>query len=164
MNQLPNWLQYIQAFGPTVVAVIAALFALYIGVMQWRTAHHRLSFDLYEKRFAVYEAVKNLINTAGGSSVIQKDLDVFYEGIRGAEFLFGGETRDFVMKIGDMAWRATTARARRLRSAHHPQTDQLIDEEENILNFLSGQTEAIEDGFKPYLDLSKAGLKSYWPW
>jgi hypothetical protein len=41
--------------------------------------------------------------------VIQKDLDVFYEGIRGAEFLFDGKTRDFVMKIGDMAWKANSA-------------------------------------------------------
>jgi hypothetical protein len=164
MDQLPWWTQYVQVLGPTVVAVIAALFALYIGLRQWKTAHYRLTFDLYEKRFAVYEAVKNLINTAGGGSVIQKDLDVFYEGIRGAEFLFDGETRDFVMKIGDKAWKAKTARARRQQSGHHPQTDKLIDEEENILNFLSVQTEAIEDVFKPYLDLSKAGLKSYWPW
>jgi hypothetical protein len=164
MNQLPSWAQYVQSLGPAVVAIIAALFALYIGLMQWRTAQYRLSFDLYEKRFAVYEAVKNLINTAGSGSVIQKDLDVFYEGIRGAEFLFDGETRDFAMKIGDMAWRANLARARRDRSAHHPQTDKLIDEEEDILNFLSGQSEAIEETFRPYLDLSKAGLKGYWPW
>jgi hypothetical protein len=68
------------------------------------------------------------------------------------------------MKIGDMAWRAQLARARREQSAHHPQTDKLIDEEEDILNFISVQTEAIEDVFKPYLDLSKAGLQSYWLW
>jgi hypothetical protein len=163
MSQLPYWVQYVQVLGPTVVAVIAACFALYIGLRQWKTAHYRLTFDLYEKRFAVYEAVKNLINASTGG-VIQKDLDEFYEGIRGAEFLFDGETRKFVMKIGDMAWRAETARARRQRSDHRPQTDKLIDEEENILNFLSVQAEAIEDIFRPYLDLSKAGLKSWWPW
>jgi hypothetical protein len=163
MNQPPLWVQYIQALGPSVVAVIAAGIAGYIAWRQYRTAHYRLTFDLYEKRFAVYEAVKNLINASTGG-VIQKDLDEFYEGIRGAEFLFDGEARNFVMKIGDMALRAKIARARRQRSDHHPQTDKLIDEEENILNFLSVQTEAIEDIFRPYLDLSKAGLKSYWPW
>jgi hypothetical protein len=69
MDRLPWWEQHVQLLGPTVVAVIAALFALYIGLRQWKTAHDRLAFDLYEKRFAVYEAVKNLINTAGGGSV-----------------------------------------------------------------------------------------------
>jgi hypothetical protein len=65
--------------------------------------------------------------------------------------------------IGDMAWRAKTTRAWQ-RSGNHPQPDKLIDEEENILNFLSVQSEEIENVFKPYLDLSRAGLKSYWPW
>jgi hypothetical protein len=30
-----------------------------------------------------------------------------------------------------------------------------------VLNFFC---DALEDMFRPYLDLSKAGLKSYWPW
>ena len=161
MNQLPRWMEYVQALAPTVVAIIAALIASYIAWRQWRTAHDRLSFDLYEKRFAVYEAVKNIINTAylhGG--VTQGDLDAFYEGIRGAEFLFDGRTKDFVANIRWMAWKASNARARLKRS----ETDKLIDEELDILDFLSGQAEGLEDMFKPYLDLSKAGLKSYWPW
>jgi hypothetical protein len=55
------------------------------------------------------------------------------------------------------------ARARRERSDDHPQADKLIDEEEDILSFLSGQEQAVEKRFRPYLDLSEAGLKSYWP-
>jgi len=46
----------------TVVAFLAALAAFYIGLMQWREAHYRLSFDMYEKRYKVYEAIKDLIN------------------------------------------------------------------------------------------------------
>jgi hypothetical protein len=160
MTELPYWMQSIQALGPTVVAIVAAFIAGYIAWRQWRTAHDRLSFDLYEKRFAVYEAVKNIINTAylhGG--VTQGDLDAFYEGIRGAEFLFDGRTKNFVTNIRQMAWKASSARARRQRS----ETDKLIDEEQDILNFLSGQAEGLEDMFRPYLDLSKAGLTGYWP-
>src|SRR5215468_8137537 len=112
MNQLPRWMEYVQALAPTVVAIIAALIASYIAWRQWRTAHDRLSFDLYEKCFAVYEAVENIINTAylhGG--VTQGDLDAFYEGIRGAEFLFDGRAKDFVANIRWMAWKASNARA-----------------------------------------------------
>src|SRR6516165_2867269 len=71
MNELPYWVQYVQALGPTVVAVIAALIAGYIAWRQWRTAHgqwrtahDKLSFDLYEKRFAVYEATESFLTTA----------------------------------------------------------------------------------------------------
>jgi hypothetical protein len=107
-----------------------------------------------------------MIRSIRGTKVTGEDRAALHKEMlyRITDFLFDGEARDFVMKIGDMAWRAKTARARRHRSDHHPQTDKLIDEEENILNFLSVQSEAIEDVFKPYLDLSKAGLKSYWPW
>lgn len=161
MSEFPYWMQSVQALGLTVVAVIVALIVLYIGLMQRRTAHYRLSLDLYEKRFAVYEAIKTIIITAhlhGG--VTQGDLDAFYEGIRGAEFLFDGRTKDFVTNIRQMAWKASNARARRQRS----ETDKLIDEEQDILDFLSEQAGALENMFRPYLDLSKAGLKSYWPW
>jgi len=160
MNQLPRWMEYVQALAPTVVAIIAALIAGYIAWRQWRTAHYRLCLDMFEKRFAVYEAIKNIINTAylhGG--VTQGDLDVFYQGIRGAEFLFKKDTKDFVANICQMAWKASNARARRQRS----ETDKLIDEELDILDFLSGQAEGLENMFRPYLDLSKAGLTSYWP-
>jgi hypothetical protein len=51
MNQLPRWMEYVQALAPTVVAIIAALIASYIAWRQWRTAHDKLSFDLYEKPF-----------------------------------------------------------------------------------------------------------------
>ena len=81
-------------------------------------------------------------------------------GIRGAEFLFDGRTKDFVTNIRQMAWKASNARAWRQRS----ETDKLIDEEQDILDFLSGPSEGLEDIFRPYLDLSKAGLTSYWPW
>jgi hypothetical protein len=148
----------------TVISIIAVLVALYVGLMQWRTAHYRLSLDMFEKRYKVYEAVKNIINTVtlhGG--VTPADLNAFYDSIRGAEFLFDNETRNFVMNIGQMSWRAKNARARRERSDHHPQTDKLIDEEENITKFLSEQDEGLEAFFRPYLDLSKVGLKSYWP-
>ena len=160
-----------------VVAFIAALIALYIGLMQWRTAHYRLSFDLYEKRYKVYEAIKDLINKANANEeVIAEDLKAFYDGIRGAEFLFDGETRNFILKIGQMAWSAQMARAQLERHQErqlerpnqpfvdHPRADKLFEKEEEMLDFLATQGQMLEEKFRPYLDLSKAGLKSYWPW
>jgi hypothetical protein len=158
MSELPYWMQSVQALAPTVVAVIAALIAGYIALMQWRTAHYRLSFDMYEKRFAVYRAAKNFLTTAIiQGQVTGDDYRALYNGISGAEFLFKQKTSTYLMNIRDKAWKAQFIRAQ------HTKTDKLIDEEEDILKFLSDQNEMLEDKFKPYLDLSKAGLKSYWP-
>jgi hypothetical protein len=146
MNQLPICLQYIQALGLTVVAIIAAGIAGYIAWRQWRTAHYRLSFDLYEKRFKVYEAINLFITraTAQERYLTHIDIEALHNGIRGGEFLFGGDARKLVNDIAKMAVDPAMAR----------QTDKLSPE---VTEYLSKQS--LEDIFRPYLDLSKAGLK-----
>jgi hypothetical protein len=66
-NQLPLWIQYIQAIGPSFVAVIAALIAGYIALRQWKTAHTRVKLDLFHERFAIFEVLGE-INRAWSSS------------------------------------------------------------------------------------------------
>jgi len=147
--------------GPSVIAVIAALVAGYIALRQWQTAHYRLRLDMYDKRFVVYEAVKSLASTIGlHGQVTIDDLGEFYHGVRGAEFLFDGDTRDFVEKIGIMAFKARMMRASLDKQPDHPREAKLSDEEEDILDFIRNQSEHLEPLFRRYLDLSKAGLLS----
>jgi hypothetical protein len=74
-SQLPFWLQYVQALGPTTVAVVVGAVAAYIAWRQWRTANDRLRFDLFEKRAAVYEAIGHLIgNVALHGHITADDL------------------------------------------------------------------------------------------
>jgi hypothetical protein len=75
---LPDWLQYVQALGPTLVALAVA----YVAFRQWRTAeanrriaNDKLVLDLFDKRFAWYEALKaNLF----------RSLDATDDEVRGA--------------------------------------------------------------------------------
>jgi hypothetical protein len=90
--------------------------------------------------------------------LIARDLNEFYDKIRGAEFLFDGDTRNFVMNIGDMASKARMAQASLDRNQNHPLTTQLIDEQEKLLTFLRDQNKNLENMFGRYLDLSKVGL------
>jgi hypothetical protein len=105
MSELPYWMQSVQALGPTVVAVIAALIALYIGWRQWRTAHYRLTFDQFEKRFKTYEAVRSIISKQSMGAVTRVDFNAFADGIRNAEFLFDGAAKNFIIQIGNMVLR-----------------------------------------------------------
>jgi hypothetical protein len=45
-------------WGPAIVAVVAACIAGCIALRQWWTARDRLRFDMFERRFAVYESKK----------------------------------------------------------------------------------------------------------
>jgi hypothetical protein len=159
-SQLPWWVLYVQALAPSTVAIVAAFIAGYIAFRQWLTARDRLCFDLFEKRFAVYETTKKLINTAAlQGQITQEDLGEFYSGIRGAEFLFDGETREFLNTIGDLAFKARMRRAQLNQNPNHPNLDQLIDEEENVLDFLRNQEGRVENLFRRYLDLARVGLR-----
>jgi hypothetical protein len=161
MSVLPYYVQYVQAVGPTVVAVIAALFALYIGLRQWKTAHYRLSFDMYEKRYAMYEATKNFLGTSINlHQTTPENFTAFRNGIRGAEFLFDKETRNHLTKLYHMAWGDQILQAKIIQQPNDPD----LKEHEEILKFFEQQDKMLEDMFRPYLDLSKAGLRSYWPW
>jgi hypothetical protein len=77
-SELPYCVQLIQALGPTL--------SLSLRPRQWRTAHDKLSLDLFEKRFAVYEATKNFLITAiNQGQVTGDDYRVLYNGLRGAD-------------------------------------------------------------------------------
>jgi len=167
-SELPACIQYIQALGPTVVAVVVGTIAAYIAWRQWRTAHDRLRFDLYEKRFAVYEATKKLSDAATmhvdpkalhGSRVSAENLHAYLNTIRGSQFLFDGDARKFLVDIQDMIWEATNTLARLGRSPRHDPVDTEL-EQLPILRFLAGHNKTLEDLFKPYIDLSQIGITS----
>jgi hypothetical protein len=160
VSQLPLWVQYAQALGPGLVAIVAACIAGYIAWKQWKTAHERLRFDMYQKRFGVYAAAQRLINmTMITGQLTAEDLGNFYDGIRGAEFLFDGDTKAFVHKIGTMAVKARNVRARLEQQPDHPNADKLIDEEQDIVLFLVEQWPKLDAIFARYLDISSVGLR-----
>lgn len=152
MSQLPYWKEYVQALGPTVVAIVVGFIAALIAYRQWKTAHYQLCLDMFEKRFAVYTAIKNLIDIHSGRPT-REELNVFYKDIRGAEFFFDGETRHVVMDMADLAWRA--ANLAQEMDPDHPQAAKL----DKILEEVSKMTDrTLEAKFRRYLDLSKVGL------
>jgi hypothetical protein len=160
--ELPPLMLYVQAVGPTVVAIIAGFIAGYIALRQWRTAHDKLRLDMFDRRIAVYDATKALTNMASlHGQVTMEDLGRFYETIRGSEFLFFGETRKFVTNIGITAFKARMARASLQKSANHPREDRLLAEEQEMLDQLRAADEKLEKLFARYLDLSKVGLRRW---
>jgi hypothetical protein len=166
LSEYSSTIKLLEKFIPAILAFFAAIVASGIAYGQYRTsrnqlqvAQERLKFDLFEKRFAVYKATSSLIQTvAVQGQLVPSDLQDFYKAISGAEFLFDDETRDYYMKISDIAWRASMARAAQERHREGARLDKLIDEEENLLSFLHGQSgKPLEDRFRKYLDLSKLG-------
>jgi hypothetical protein len=158
-NQLPYSLQVIQALGPTLVAVVVGLFAGYIGWRQWLTGNYRLRLDMFNRRYSMYEATKLLFSKiAINGSVTSTDFAEFREKIRGAEFFFDGEAKQFFSRLLDLSWRANLAHSRQSRTKDDATLNKLFDEEDQYLKLVDVEGLNLERIFAKYLDLSRIGL------
>jgi hypothetical protein len=158
-NQLPYFLQLIQALGPTLVAVVVGLFAGYIGWRQWLTGNHRLRLDMFDRRYSIYEATKFLFGQiAINGSVTSTDFAEFRDKIRGAEFFFDGEAKQFFTRLLELSWRAYLAHSKQGRTKNDATLNKLFDEEDQCLKLVDAEGPNLERIFSKYLDLSKIGL------
>jgi hypothetical protein len=75
-----NWLT---AFIALIVALISAL--------QWITARQKVVLDLFDKRFAVYDELREVIGKHGQSGTTMEDIGKYTRAANRAKFLFGPE-------------------------------------------------------------------------
>ncbi len=66
----PHWTAYLQALLTPVIA----FFAVYVAASQWKTARNKLRFDLFEKRYAVYEGAREFVGSIVTSGRVKDDM------------------------------------------------------------------------------------------
>jgi len=114
---------------------------------------------LFEKRYAIFDATKLLLSKIPiHGEVTIEDLRTFYGAIRGSEFLFDGEMRQYLKQIVDLCLKARRARRRQGHAKEEQVLEQLIEEEEAILDYLQSQEDRLEKLFGRYLDVSTIGI------
>ncbi|MCP1573954.1 hypothetical protein J2S30_002333 [Herbaspirillum rubrisubalbicans] len=91
----PHWTAYLTALLTPLIAVLGVC----IATQQWRTAQSKLKFDLFEKRFSVYDAARNLIGSIMSSGKAKdEELFKFLAGTREAKWLFNAEVANYLEK------------------------------------------------------------------
>jgi len=95
MTPDPHWTAYLTALLTPTVAVLGAL----IGYRQWRLAQNKLKLDLFDRRFKVYEAARDLLASIMTSGK-EKDDEVFkfMVATREAKWLFDTEVANYLDK------------------------------------------------------------------
>ncbi len=87
MSYDPHWTSYLSALLTPTVAVLGSV----ITYRQWRTAQNKLKLDLFDRRFSVYDAARNLL-AAIMTSGKAKDEEVF-------KFLFATREAKWLLNI-----------------------------------------------------------------
>lgn len=92
----PHWTNYLAALLTPTVAVLGS----FIAYRQWRTAQSKLKFELFDRRFSVYEASRNLlasIMTSGKAK--NEEVLKFLAATREAKWLLNDEVATYLEKV-----------------------------------------------------------------
>jgi hypothetical protein len=99
-SQLPLWVQYVQALGAPLLAVVVACVGAGLAWQQVRIARIRLQHDLYDRRFAVFQAARSFlaeVMTHGYPSDDQ--IRVYVVGTADAIFLLNEDIATYLAEI-----------------------------------------------------------------
>ena len=141
------------------LAALTAVLALWIAYQQYRTNRSKLRLDLYERRFRVFDAVRDLLATVGRDGAFElKDLQDFVAGTSEATFLFGA---DIVAYIEELRLKAAD-----LRRVHRtladtalpvgPERSQAATDDAELIKWFTEQFEESKRRFAKYLDFRHA--------
>lgn len=81
------------------LTALIALIVAFISALQWITARQKVVLDLFDKRFAVYDELREVVDGHGQSGLTMEALAKFTRAANRAQFLFGLEVASFLEEI-----------------------------------------------------------------
>jgi hypothetical protein len=152
-NNLPVWASWVQVLGVPVTGVILTLV---IACVQQRLQNIRLRHDLYDRRYRVYGAAKELLASVQvDGSVKRPAFQAFVERTSDAEFLFKNQDIfEYLTKLREKAIRSIHV-STKLSDANlkTKDSDKFADEEGEIAKWFIAQFGTLRDKFKPFMRL-----------
>ena len=93
MTHARDWVDILQA----LLAPAIALVAVGIAFAQWWTARNKLRLEMFDRRWAVYMAVRDMLAIISLRGITtQEDEIIFSEGVRGTRWLLNERIGDYV--------------------------------------------------------------------
>jgi hypothetical protein len=135
-----------------VAVVIAAIIAAIFAWSQARTARNKLRMDLFDRRYFVYQATRDLLfSWSSNVSVPREDLSKFLRGITGVRWLYSAEFEavlhndifrpiERLKRLEDPRWQGATEGGK-------------VKESDQIQSNLDRQLKDLDKNFAPFLQL-----------
>ena len=149
-----HWTVYLTAFAVPVLAGVGAT----IAYRQWRTAQNKLKLDLFDRRMAVYQSVRDALGYIAAHGRINHEEQIKYlKGIQSAQWVFGPKIQKYLHetlwhKIVDLELHNT------LSAGNNRDTDERtrhIHLQAETLKWLVGQYKVLDDMCGEYMTLSR---------
>lgn len=150
MYPLPPW---VTALSALLTPLIAAL-AVYIAWQQSRTSTSKLKLDLFDRRFAIYEAASDFLGTMRSGKISGQALFDFLRKTSQARFLLNGEIADYFYE--ELYSRALDLQTLESELDGLPVGDERsrnVKAQREIKDWFEKQLQSLDRRFAPFLDL-----------
>ena len=102
-SSLPVWVNVVQAFAVLAIAMVGA----WVALQQMYLARVKLQHDLFDRRYAVFQAVRRFLDEAVSQQVVSNEMfQSFILGTVDATFLFDDRLAVYLKEMRDHAAKA----------------------------------------------------------
>lgn len=144
-------LRVLTGLGTVSIAVIGVV----IARRQAKTAHDKLKLDLFDRRFAVYTEVRNILHQFIRETKIDiKEIGLLHRQVELSRFLFDDAMPAYIQTIIDKVVRARSIKNELELDRHNMPPEKrtpLVEEDNAILSWVAHQFDDLHKPFAPYL-------------
>ncbi len=134
------------------VTVLLAVGGVYIAYQQFRLGRERLKLDLFEKRFAVFAAVRRFLSAIAAEGKFQMEqLFEYRRSVAEASFLFESDITTFIEEIDKHALRLWVVKEKDSVTPLGDEKVRLADGWGKEMMWLTEQLSELKLKFAPYL-------------
>jgi hypothetical protein len=147
---MPEWVQWLQALTVPTIAGVGA----FLAWQQVKIARTKLRHDLFDRRFAVFEAARKFLATLMRNGKMSlSDLGEYSAGVIDAQFLLNEEVHVYLVEL-----RKRAAAMQALKDTAEPlpaggEKTKLVVRAGEELAWLVAQLDVLPSKFKPFLTL-----------
>ncbi|HYX09249.1 MAG TPA: hypothetical protein VE912_21120 [Bacteroidales bacterium] len=145
----PTWIDILTALLTPTIALAAVL----ITWQQVRISRNRLKHELFDRRYKLYEAARDLIgHSVSRGHPTDEELFDFVLKTRESEFLFDKNVSEYLNEIYNKAVDIQICHAE-MEGLVGEEKSKNIDERRELLKFMGKQPQILRDKFASYLKL-----------
>jgi hypothetical protein len=154
--QLPLWVEYVQALGTPVAAVIFGAVAALISYKQYQMSVHKYRYDLFERRYKVYAAIADLFGEILREDKVSSEAySKFASSVEQAKFLFGDEVKAYIDKLIELIFEKRNLERKIARRQNDDNFDKWSDELDSNWQATTAMMKEITKMFSKYLKLPR---------
>lgn len=153
-TQLPLWVEYVQALGTPLAAVIFGAIAALISYKQYQVAVHKYRYDLFERRYKVYAAIGDLFGEIlREDKVTPEAYSKFAKSVEEAKFLFGDEVKVYIDRLIELIFERRSLERKIARRINDDEFDKLSNELDLNWESTTAMMKEVTKMFSKYLKL-----------